>query len=56
MKKENRLKRFCETIQYVKNLVTNMYNSPNYIKIPAIQFKKEINSDSRINFTIRNTY
>lgn len=56
MKEGDNLKKFGETIQYVKDLVTNMYNSPNYIKIQAMEFMENIDSDSIIDFTTKNTY
>lgn len=56
MKEGNSLEKFGETTQYVKDLVTNMHNSPNYIKIQAMQFMENIDSDSIIDFTIKNTY
>ena len=33
MKEGDSLEKFVDTTQYIKDLVTNMYNSPNYIKI-----------------------
>lgn len=46
MKEGDSLERFGETTQYIKDLVTNMYNSPNYIKIQAMQFMESIDQDS----------
>lgn len=37
-----KLEVFGMTRQYVKDLVTNMNNSPNYIKIKAIEFMKKM--------------
>ena len=45
-KEGENLERFGETIQYIKDLVTNMNNSPNYIKIQAMQFMESIDQDS----------
>lgn len=56
MKKGDNLEKFGETTQYIKDLVTNMNNSPNYIKIQAMQFMETIENDSIIDFTIKNTY
>ena len=56
MKEGDNLEKFGGTIQYVKDLVTNMYNSPNYIKIQAMEFMENIDSDSIIDFTTKNTY
>ena len=55
MKENVNLEKFGETTQYVKNLVTNMNNSPNYIKIQAMQFMENIDSDSIIDFSKSNT-
>ena len=49
LKKEGEnLEIFGETTQYIKDLVTNMDNSPNYIKIQAMQFMESIDQDSMI--------
>lgn len=42
---------FGMTKQYVKDLVTNMNNSPNYIKIKAMELMEKIDPDSVIDFT-----
>jgi hypothetical protein len=55
MKENVNLEKFGETTQYVKDLVTNMNNSPNYIKIQAMQFMENIDSDSIIDFSKSNT-
>ena len=47
---------FGETNQYIKDLVTNMNNSPNYIKIKAMEFMVRIDPDSVIDLTIKNAY
>ena len=52
MKEGNNFEIFGETTQYVKDLVTNMTNSPNYIKIQAMQFMERIDGDSIIDFTL----
>ena len=52
MKERNSFKIFGEMTQYVKDLVTNMNNSPNYIKIQAMQFMERIDGDSIIDFTL----
>ena len=52
MKEGDNFKILGETTQYVKDLVTNMNNSPNYIKIPAMQFMGRIEVDSIIDFTL----
>lgn len=50
MEKEgDSLERFSETTQYIKDLVTNRHNSPNYIKIQAIQFMESIDQNSIVN-------
>jgi len=54
-KEGDNLERFSETTQYVKDLVTNMYNSPNYIKIQAMQFMESIDQDSIVDFTLKMT-
>lgn len=54
-KEGDNLERFNETTQYVKDLVTNMYNSPNYIKIQAMQFMESIDEDSVVDFTLKIT-
>ena len=54
-KEGKNLEIFGETIQYTKDLVTNMNNSPNYIKIQAMQFMESIDSDSIVDFTLRIT-
>lgn len=54
-KEGNNLERFSETTQYIKDLVMNMYNSPNYIKIQAMQFMESIDQDSIVNFTLKMT-
>ena len=46
---------FGETTQYIKDLVTNMNNSPNYIKIQAMQFMESIDQDSIVDFTLKIT-
>ena len=53
MKERDHLEKFCETTQYIKDLVTNMNNSPNYIKIKiqAMQFMESIDQDSTVDFT-----
>ena len=48
MKKGENLKVFGETNQYVKDLVTNMNNSPNYIKLKAMEFMRKIDPHSII--------
>ena len=53
MKKGENLEIFSETIQYVKDLVTNMNNSPNYIKIQAMQFMEGMDQDSIVDFSIQ---
>jgi len=50
MKEGDNLERFGETTQYIKDLVTNMTNSPNYIKIQAMQFMESIDQDSILDF------
>ena len=55
MKESDNLEKFGETTQYVKDLVTNMHNSNNYIKIQAKQFMENIDSDSIIDFSKNNT-
>jgi len=52
MKEGENFEIFGETTQYVKDLVTNMNNSPNYIKIQAMQFMERIDGDSIIDFTL----
>ena len=54
-KEGDNLERFSETTQYIKDLVTNMYNSPNYIKIQAMQFMESIDQDSIVDFTLKMT-
>nr|YP_010283277.1 hypothetical protein MKU01_pgp097 [Psammodictyon constrictum]ULD16396.1 hypothetical protein [Psammodictyon constrictum] len=54
-KEGDNLERFGETTQYIKDLVTNMYNSPNYIKIQAMQFMESIDQDSIVDFTLKMT-
>jgi|GEM_PF-3349872 len=51
MKEGSSLEKFGETTQYIKDLVTNMHNSPNYIKIQAMQFMESIDQDSVVDFT-----
>ena len=51
MKEGDSLEKFGKTTQYIKDLVTNMYNSPNYIKIQAMQFMETIDQDSIVDFT-----
>ena len=46
MKEGDNLEKFCETTQYIKDLVTNMHNSPNYITIQVMQFMESIDQDS----------
>lgn len=53
MKKESNFKIFGETTKSIKDLVTNMSNSPNYIKIQAMQFMESIDSDSIVDFPLR---
>ena len=55
MKEGDNLERFDETTQYIKDLVTNMYNLPNYIKIQAMQFMESIDQDSIVDFTLKIT-
>lgn len=50
MKQGDTLEKFGGTIQYVKDLVTNIHNSPNYIKIQAMQFMESIDQDSIVDF------
>ena len=52
MKERNSFKIFGEMTQYVKDLVTNMNNSPNYIKIQAMQFMDRIDWNSIIDFRL----
>ena len=52
MKEGSSLEKFGETTQYIKDLVTNMTNSPNYIKIQAMQFMERIDGDSIIDVTL----
>lgn len=54
-KEGENLEIFGETIQYIKDLVTNMNNSPNYIKIQAMQFMESIDQDSIVDFTLKIT-
>lgn len=54
--KGKNLEVFGETNQYIKDLVTNMNNSPNYIKIKAMKFMGKINQNSVVDFTTKNTY
>lgn len=56
MKERDNLEKFGETTQYIKDLVTNMNNSPNYIKIQAMKLMETIDNDSIIDFTKKNTY
>jgi len=56
MKKRDNLEKFGETTQAIKDLVTNMNNSPNYIKIHAMQFMETIDNDSIIDFIVKNKY
>lgn len=56
MKEGDNLERFGQTTQYIKDLVTNMNNSPNYIKIQAMEFMGGIDQDSVVDFTLKNTY
>ena len=51
MKEGDSLEKFGKTTQYIKDLVTNMHNSPNYIKIQAMQFMETIDQDSIVDFT-----
>ena len=51
MKEGGNFKIFGETNQYIKDLVTNMNNSPNYIKIKAMEFMEKVDPESVINFT-----
>ena len=51
MKEGDNLERFGETTQYIKDLVTNMNNSPNYIKIQAMQFMESMYRNSIVDFT-----
>ena len=44
-------KYFFESKQYVKDLVTNMNNSPNYIKVKAVELVEGMVPKSVINFT-----
>ena len=55
IKEGDNLERFGETTQYIKDLVTNMHNSPNYIKIQAMQFMESIDSDEIVDFTLKIT-
>ena len=50
MKEGGNLERFAEMTQYIKDLVTNMNNFPNCIKIRAMEFIKRIDGDSIIDF------
>ena len=52
MKEGENFEIFGETTQYIKDLVTNINNSPNYIKIQAMQFMERIDGDSIIDFTL----
>ena len=56
MKEGDNLEKFGDTTQYTKDLVTNMHNSPNYIKIQAMHFMESIDQDSIVDFTLKNTY
>lgn len=56
MKKRDNLEKFGETTNDIKDLVTNMKNSPNYIKIHAMQFMETIDNDSIIDFIVKNKY
>ena len=51
MKEGGNFKIFGETNQYIKDLVTNMNNSPNYIKIKAMEFMEKVDPECVINFT-----
>ena len=55
MKEGENLERFGETTQYIKDLVTNMTNSPNYIKIQGMQFMENIDQDSIVDFILKIT-
>jgi hypothetical protein len=55
MKEGGNFEIFGETTQYIKDLVTNMNNSPNYIKIQAMQFMESIDQDSIVDFTLKIT-
>lgn len=55
MKEGDSLEKFGDTTQYIKDLVTNMHNSPNYIKIQAMQFMESIDQDSVVDFTLKIT-
>ena len=52
MKEGENFEIFGETTQYIKDLVTNMHNSPNYIKIQVMQFMESIDQDSIVDFTL----
>lgn len=54
-KEGDNLERFTETTQYIKDLGTNMDNSPNYMKIQAMQFMESIDQDSIVDFTLKMT-
>ena len=51
IKEVDNLEKFGETTQYLNDLVTNMNNSPNYIKIKAMEFMEKVDPESVINFT-----
>lgn len=55
MKEGDSLEKFGDTTQYIKDLITNMHNSPNYIKIQAMQFMESIDQDSVVDFTLKIT-
>ena len=55
IKEGDSLERFGETTQYIKDLVTNMHNSSNYIKIQAMQFMENIDSNAVVDFTSKIT-
>ena len=55
MKEGDNSETFGETTQYIKDLVTNMNNSPNYIKIQAMQFMESIDQGSIVDFTFKIT-
>jgi|AntRauTorckE5430_2_1112549.scaffolds.fasta_scaffold47843_1 hypothetical protein len=40
----------------MKDLVTKMNNSPNYIKMKAMEFMEKSDQDSIVDFTTKNTY
>lgn len=55
MKEGDNFEIFGETTQYIKDLVTNRNNFPNYIKIQAMQFIESIDQDSIADFTLKIT-